>query len=42
MRGRNLPILSDDVSLLVYTFPPGTQPQHLEWSAVEPAPTDIL
>ena len=29
-------------SVLVYTFPPGTRPQHDQWGTGEPAPTDIL
>ncbi|MET9922345.1 CRISPR-associated endonuclease Cas2 [Streptomyces sp. NPDC006435] len=29
-------------NVLVYTFPPGAQPQRLEWGMVEPAPTDVL
>ncbi|RBM10020.1 CRISPR-associated endonuclease Cas2 [Streptomyces sp. PT12] len=29
-------------NVLVYTFPPGTKPQRLEWGATEPPPTDVL
>lgn len=29
-------------NVLVYTFPPGTSPQRLEWGATKPAPTDVL
>ncbi len=29
-------------SVLVYTFPPGTKPEHDQWGSGEPAPTDIL
>lgn len=29
-------------SVLVYTFPPGTRPQHNQWGTGEPGPTDIL
>ncbi|MGW7315524.1 CRISPR-associated endonuclease Cas2 [Streptomyces sp. NPDC054865] len=29
-------------NVLVYTFPPGTVPQRLEWGVAEPAPSDIL
>ncbi|WP_055591558.1 CRISPR-associated endonuclease Cas2 [Streptomyces hirsutus] len=29
-------------NVLVYTFPPGTSPQRLEWGAAEPAPSDVL
>jgi CRISPR-associated protein Cas2 len=29
-------------SVLVYTFPPGTSPQHQQWGTGEPMPTDIL
>ena len=29
-------------SVLIYTFPPGTKPEHDQWGSGEPAPTDIL
>jgi CRISPR-associated protein Cas2 len=29
-------------SVLVYTFPPGTRPEHDQWGTGEPSPTDIL
>lgn len=29
-------------NVLVYTFPPGTQPIRLAWGATEPEPSDVL